>query len=272
MARWLALVLLAVLLAGCQSGRSPNSAWQLIQQQQQEQALARQSDEESKQRGPSEPGLMLSMISEAQSQGKYFASLAYIEVYLQKFGNDEQVSIMRADALRQTGQTEAAEQAYKSLLSTARADQGWHGLGLIAGARGEFGPAAENLARAAKLAPANPQILGDLGYARLRSGDSAGARVPLGQAAELAPDNPKTLANLALLLLIDGDVLRAQNLMEQARLSPEARNQVYLLAGQIQTDASTAAPAPNQMSRNDTLAMPMLRPVMDRLGNGPVLQ
>lgn len=133
---------------------------------------------------------MLSMIAEAQRQERYFASLAYIDAFQQQFGNDPRVGPMRAEALRQTGQTAASEQAYRALLGTPQAADGWHGLGLIAGARGQYAQAADDFSRAAKLAPTDPRILGDLGYARLRAGDPAGARVPLGQAAELAPDNP----------------------------------------------------------------------------------
>ena len=114
------------------------------------------------------------------------------------------------------------------MLGTPQAADGWHGLGLIAGARGQYAQAADDFSRA--LAPTDPRILGDLGYARLRAGDPAGARVPLGQAAELAPDNPKVLANLALLLLVEGDAVKAQRVMDQARLGEEARAQVLRLA------------------------------------------
>ena len=118
---------------------------------------------------------MLSMIAEAQRQERYFASLAYIDAFQQQFGNDPRVGPMRAEALRQTGQTAASEQAYRALLGTPQAADGWHGLGLIAGARGQYAQAADDFSRAAKLAPTDPRILGDLGYARLRAGDPAGA-------------------------------------------------------------------------------------------------
>ncbi|WZB77478.1 hypothetical protein WJ972_14235 [Achromobacter insuavis] len=152
-------------LAGCQSNNA-ETAWQLIQQQQQEQALARQREDEAEnRRKPAEPEMMLSMIAESQRQERYFASLAYIEAFQQKFGNDQRVAVLRAEALRQTGQTASSEQAYRALIGTAQAADGWHGLGLIAGSRGQFEQAADDFARAAKLAPMDPRILGDLGYA-----------------------------------------------------------------------------------------------------------
>lgn len=266
-------------LAGCQ-GNNAESAWQLIQQQQQEQALMRQREDEAEnRRKPAEPEMMLSMIAESQRQERYFASLAYIDAYQQKFGNDPRIAVLRAEALRQTGQTASSEQAYRALVGTAQAADGWHGLGLIAGARGQFDQAADYFARAAKLSPMDPRILGDLGYARLRAGDPAGARVPLGQAAELAPENGKVLANLALLLLVEGEPARARTVMDRAGLSDEARGQVLRLASEIR--GQTAAPvataaagdtAAPRVSRGEGIVLPVMSPLMDRLGNGPIMR
>ncbi|MGE8567251.1 cellulose synthase subunit BcsC [compost metagenome] len=265
-------------LTGCKTN-SAESAWQLIQQQQQEQALARQKEEEADAKGrPQAPEMMLSLIAEAQRQERYFASLAYIDAYQQQFGNDARVSVLRAEALRQTGQTALSEQAYRALLGTDQAADGWHGLGLIAGSRGQFDQAADDLSRAAKLSPMDPRILGDLGYARLRAGDAAGARVPLGQAAELAPDNGKVLANLAVLLLVEGESVRAQRLMDQAQLTDEARSQVLRMASDIRaqrpsmpvpvaTDASTT-----RVSSGGGMIMPVMSPLMEGLGNGPIVR
>lgn len=266
-------------LTGCKTN-SAESAWQLIQQQQQEQALARQKEEEADAKGrPQAPEIMLSLISEAQRQERYFASLAYIDAYQQRFGNDARVSVLRAEALRQTGQTALSEQAYRALLGTDQAADGWHGLGLIAGSRGQFDQAADDLARAAKLSPMDPRILGDLGYARLRAGDPAGARVPLGQAAELAPDNGKVLANLAVLLLVEGEPVRAQRLMDQAQLTEEARSQVLRMASDIRAQRpSTPVPvaaadtSTTRVSSGGGMIMPVMSPLMEGLGNGPIVR
>ena len=187
------------------------------------------------------------------------------------------VGPMRAEALRQTGQTAASEQAYRALLGTPQAADGWHGLGLIAGARGQYAQAADDFSRAAKLAPTDPRILGDLGYARLRAGDPAGARVPLGQAAELAPDNPKVLANLALLLLVEGDAVKAQRVMDQARLGEEARAQVLRLASEVRSQnapppLADATPPLRTPAAGAAPVSPVVGPMMDRLGNGPIVR
>lgn len=261
-------------LSGCQTNKA-ESAWQLIQQQQQEQALMRQKEDEAEnRRRPKEPEMMLSLIVEAQRQERYFASLAYIDGFEQKFGNDPRVAVLRAEALRQTGQAALSEQAYRALTATDQAAEGWHGLGLIAGSRGQFDQAADYLARAARLAPMDARILGDLGYARLRAGDPAGARVPLGQAAELTPESGKVLANLAVLLLVQGDALRAQQVMDRAQLGEDARGQVLRLAAQIRGQlAPVASPASAaRVSGSEQAVLPMMSPLMEALGNGPIVR
>lgn len=261
-------------LSGCQTNKT-ESAWQLIQQQQQEQALMRQKEDEAEnRRRPKEPEMMLSLIVEAQRQERYFASLAYIGGFEQKFGKDPRVAVLRAEALRQTGQAALSEQAYRALTATDQAAEGWHGLGLIAGARGQFDQAADYLGRAARLSPMDARILGDLGYARLRAGDPAGARVPLGQAAELTPESGKVLANLAVLLLVEGDALRAQQVMDRAQLGEQARGQVLQLAAQIRGQlAPVAAQAsPTRVSAGEQAVLPMMSPLMEGLGNGPIVR
>ncbi|MBB1593741.1 tetratricopeptide repeat protein [Achromobacter sp. UMC46] len=282
--RWTLLaaaVAAAAGLSGCKTN-SAETAWQLMQQQQQDQALARQKEDEAEgRRRPKEPEMMLSLISEAQRQERYFASLAYIEAYQQKFGNDSRLAVMRADALRQTGQTALSEQAYRALTSGDQAADGWHGLGLIAGGRGQFDQAVDYFSRAARLAPMNARFLGDLGYARLRAGDVDGARVPLGQAAELAPENGKVLANMAVLLLVEGDPAKAQNLMDRAQLGDDARGQVLRLASEIRShrapapmpaSAAVGGQAATRVSSGEGSVMPMMSPLMDGLGNGPIVR
>lgn len=229
---WLAASLAgAVGLAGCASS---DTAWQVIQKQQEKQAMISQYQaEQTRKNTPDEPHLMLSMIRQAQKQGRYFASLAYIDAYIKQYGRNTDVDALRADALRMTGQTADSRAAYQALLKTNKAAEGWHGLGLLAGAQGDFPQAAQDLTQAARLAPTNALVLNDLGYARLRAGDLAGARVPLGMAAELAPTNDKVLSNLALLLLARGDAAGAAQVMNKANLSQAVREQIYRLASQI---------------------------------------
>ncbi|CAB3698110.1 tetratricopeptide repeat protein [Paraburkholderia rhynchosiae] len=172
---------------------------------------------------PDTPGMYLGLIDRMQSQGLYFASLAHIDAYEKQYGLTPDSILLRAEALRMTDQPEASALAYTQLLQTPLASRGYRGLGLIAGAQGDFGRAASELQQAAQLAPTDPLVLSDLGYARLRAGDVAGARVPLMKAAELDSANPKIVSNIALFLLANGQAEQAQAVMNQQKLAPDVR-------------------------------------------------
>lgn len=233
LARRAGLLLLSGLVAGCSSFGGSKSL-EMVERQQEQHALAqRYENEQLRRNAPDEPGLMMGMIHDLQSQGRYFASLAYMDAYVGQFGANSEIQAMRAHALRMTGQSQDSEAVYRSLLNTGMAARGWHGLGLLAGERGDYAGAIPQLEKAARLAPTQSQVLNDLGYARMRAGQLAQARLPLGQAAELDPGNKTVLANLALLLLLDGNEAGAQRLMQQADLSQEARLQVRQLADEM---------------------------------------
>jgi len=266
-AAWLA-VAGALLLGGCGTS-GIDTAYQLMEQQKEEQAMIRQHElEQERKQAPTQPRLMLTVIRESQAQGRYFASLAYIDAYARRFGANPEVEVLRANALRMTGQAAQSESAYRALIRDGRAAEGWHGLGLLAGARGDFAGAARDLSKAADLMPTDADVLNDLGYARLRAGDLAGARLPLGKAAELAPENSRILANLALLLLLEGDASGAQRLMAQANLAADVRNQVYRQADDIQRQAysssrpSAATPA---VAAADAAPAAASRPIVARV-------
>ncbi|WP_260854547.1 tetratricopeptide repeat protein [Paraburkholderia sp. BCC1884] len=175
---------------------------------------------------PDTPGMYLGLIDQMQSQGLYFASLAHIDAYEKQYGANPDTHLLRADALRMTDQPAAAADAYSLLLKTPLAARGYRGLGLIAGASGDFAHAAQELEQAVQLAPTDPVALSDLGYARLRDGDVNGARVPLMKAAELDQNNPKIVSNVVLYLLASGDQAQALAVMNQQKLAPEVRTAI----------------------------------------------
>src|SRR3546814_17037546 len=75
--------LCAVLLGAC-AGNS-QTAWELIQNQQEKQAMINHYEaEQARKNAPDEPHLMLSTIRQSQQQGRYFASLAYIDADIKK--------------------------------------------------------------------------------------------------------------------------------------------------------------------------------------------
>jgi Flp pilus assembly protein TadD len=137
------------------------------------------------------------------------------------------------------------------LLQTPLAARGYRGLGLIAGASGDFSRAAQQLQEAVQLAPTDAPTLSDLGYARLRQGDVSGARVPLMKAAELDHTNPKIVSNVVLYLLADGNNTQASALMDQEKFSPDVRTAIRREAAKVAAaaQAQEGAAQAQQMAR-----------------------
>ncbi|KVQ29203.1 tetratricopeptide repeat protein [Burkholderia cepacia] len=194
-------------------------------------ALMQAADQ--KQSVPDTPGMYLGLIQRMQTQGLYYASLAHIDAYDKTYGVMPESVLLRADALRMTDQPAASAAAYNQLLKTPLAARGYRGLGLLAGAAGDFERAVQVLTQASELAPTDPSLLSDLAYAKLRSGDVVGSRVPLMKAAELDQRNPKIVSNLALYLFAAGRAQDAQRLMNQQHLSADVRKDINSDAAKI---------------------------------------
>jgi Flp pilus assembly protein TadD len=187
------------------------------------------------------------LIQRMQQEGAWYASLAHIDAYRQRYGDNPQLRALQAEALRRTGQTDAATALYRSLLKGPQAAAAWHGLGLIAASAERPGEAEDALARAVALDPLNVDYLGDLGFHRLREGEGAQAREPLAQAAELAPSDTRAVANLALWTLLHGEASQAEAIMRQAALPEATRSEIYRLAGSLRN----ARPRAPQAGRAD---------------------
>lgn len=191
----------------------------------------------------------LELIERMQQQGAWYASLAHVEAFRQRYGDRPALRLLQADALRETGQTDAAVALYRELSSGPQAAAAAHGLGLIAARRDDDAGSEQALARATQLQPLNTDYLGDLGYARLRAGQFDQAREPLAKALELSPGNAKATANLALWAVLRGDQATAERLSEQANLNDETRRSIQQQAQQIrirlqQRQAAAAVNAP----------------------------
>lgn len=190
---------------------------------------------------PDNEAMYRSLIERMQAQGLFFASLAHIAKFEQQFGTNPDTQLMRARALRETGQLADAAALYRQVLGSPQKAAGWQGLGLIAGAQGRFAESAQALAQAAQRAPTDARILNDYGYALMRSGRLPDARVPLAQAAELEQTNPQIVANLAVYLRASGETDRANAVMDRAQLAPVTRAAIIKLADSIRIEAPVAA-------------------------------
>ncbi len=266
--RWAALGLSSALLVACST---TESAYELVRQQQEQEAFLQSKEiEQWEKRRPSDKQMAVRMLEETQKQGRYFASLAYADSMEKEYGSDPEVRVLRAEALRQTGQLEQAAQTFNSLLNTPVAGRAYQGLGLIAGSQEHFEQAAHYLKQAAQLDPTNAVVQSDLAYAYLRSGQPQGARLALGKAAELAPDNPKILSNMALYLLVSQETQRATFVMQQAGMDEATQQAIAQIAQQIgqeleqlhasqqlqkQQELRMAAAAKNEQARAQAVAL-----------------
>ncbi|WP_447781836.1 Flp pilus assembly protein TadD [Stenotrophomonas riyadhensis] len=177
----------------------------------------------------------LELIERMQQQGAWYASLAHVDAFRQRYGEPPALRLLQADALRETGQADAAIALYRDLSSGPQAAAAAHGLGLIAARRDDDAGSEQALAQATQLQPLNTSYLGDLGYARLRAGRFEQAREPLAKALELSPGNAKATANLALWAVLRGDTATAERLAQQANLNEETRNSIQQQAAQIRS-------------------------------------
>ncbi|RYX89637.1 MAG: hypothetical protein EOO28_32275 [Comamonadaceae bacterium] len=175
----------------------------------------------------------LKLIGQMQQNDMWFASLAHIDALEQKWGVSPESNRLRADALRNSGQPVESAVFYRRLTGTPLESFGHQGLGLLAGARGDFAEAVRSFELARRTRPADPALLSDLGYAQLRSGKLAEARVPLMQAFQLKPDSRQSQVNLALYFEATGDTARAAELMEAQRMPDATRAAIRSAAREL---------------------------------------
>ena len=220
----------ALLLAGCAS--TPNTAEVMAQQADAQIELAKLCDKEARAEY-NDQSVYLGLINRMQTEGMYFASLAHIDAFQQKFGSNPSLLAMRADALRETGQDDAALQAYRDLLGTDRAARAHHGIGLVLGRQGDFMRAAGELRQAVSMEPVNPQYSSDLGYALMRGGALHEARVPVMQALELDAANPRVISNAVVWLWASGKRAEANAMMQRAAMQEPTRAAVRKEADRV---------------------------------------
>ncbi len=189
----------------------------------------------------------MDLVRQMQDKGLWFASLAHIDALEQQWGNGPDTTLARADALRMTEQPQAAAVLYRKLLNTPAAAAAYRGLGLTAAAASDYAAAVQNLEQAQRLAPTDPALLSDLGYAYLKAGRIADARVPAMQAAQLDAGNPRVLANVALFLLADGQPERAQAVMSDQRVPQALREAILREAASLR--GGNAQPAQRQQEQ-----------------------
>lgn len=218
--RWssasLAAVLAVLVMAGCASkapqgyGVAPAQGTAALAQAQMQMAEQATQVDTSK--------TYLGLIEQMQQTGNWYASLAHTEAFVSLHGTSAEVQLLRADALRNTLQYEAAHQLYLSLLSTPVASRAHRGMGLLEASQGRYRQAVDALEQARKLNPIDANVLSDMGYAYMLDGQLEPARLPLMQAAQLAPDSARVQLNLAIFLFASGENEAGSRLLQKLQL------------------------------------------------------
>ncbi|SOD24227.1 Flp pilus assembly protein TadD, contains TPR repeats [Variovorax sp. YR752] len=253
-----ALLVALVMLAGCSGPKGLYPAAADAQQRMAAETAATQKNATN----IDTAATYMKLIEQMQTDGLWFASLAHIDALEQRWGVSPESSRLRADALRQTGETASSEASYKRLIGTPLEGAGYHGLGLLAGGRGDYSTAVALLKEAQRRNPTDAVLLSDLGYASLRAGLIAQARLPLMQALQLRSDNTQAQANLALYLEVTQQQAQADALMEAHRMSPATRAAIRESARQLgSAPLASAQPTPQpaiaRASAPDDNAIPL---------------
>ena len=218
---------MALALAGC-AGKGPQG-YGATSSQQETAAQAQQQLQNAQQATQVDNAqTYLDLITQMQQAGQWYASLAHTEAFEQQYGTQPESRLMRADALRNTGQAEQARQAYQALLQGATTARARRGLGLLHASQGEYGQAVEQLEKARQLNPIDANVLSDLAYAHMLDGQLAAAQMPIMQASQLAPANARVQLNMALFWLASGNQAQASQLLRQLA-QPQAKGALPMI-------------------------------------------
>ena len=193
----------------------------------------------------------LTLVRQMQSKSLWYASIAHLDALDKQWGASSDSRLLRADALRQVGQLNAAVSIYQGLLGGAKDGAARYGLGRVAAELGDFSRAAQQMEQARVSNPVDPRLLSDLGYAYLRAGDLNAARLPLMQAAQLSPEDAQANVNLGLFMMVSGQNAQAEDFMRQRKMDAQTQQAIREQAAQWQQKAKQAAaePAPQAMGK-----------------------
>lgn len=146
--------------------------------------------------------LYLGVVSGLIKQGRYEAAMAFLDSYAQEQAITPRYQLLRGDALLGAKRYDDSAAAYSLAAQSEFAAHAYNGLGRVEGARGRWNVAMKDFQRASMLDPVNAGYLNNLGYAKLRQGqsinDSKSAQDDLRRAHELDPGSPTIQNNFLL--------------------------------------------------------------------------
>jgi len=168
-----------------------------------------------------EQRMYLELIQKMVEQGQYYGALANLQQLEKSAAATPQTVYLRAEALRKTGQYDAAAGEYQKLFSGCMAGYGLHGYGLLASARGDQAIAEDYLQRASRERPVDANIHNDFGVVLMLRGRYAEANKEFMTALELDRSNRLPVENLIVLLLLEKQEQQAELLAKESGVSSQ---------------------------------------------------
>ena len=191
---------------------------------------------------PDPKRLHLELIEKMLEAGRAHAALAHLDALSPEEAAAPPARLLRAEALRRTGQQGAAWKLYEPLLITEAAAPAWRGLALIKADQGDLETSVAWLRRARDLQPTAARIRNDLGYALLLRGELESARVELVTALELESSR-RTARNLVLVLLLENQLDAAQRLAQRHGIEEAAFERLQQRADRLRARTATGGDA-----------------------------
>jgi Flp pilus assembly protein TadD len=149
----------------------------------------------------------LAAIEQMLNDGKFYAAIAQLDA----LGNvSPKAQLIRADALRRIDKEKDAQALYTNLVGSCINGRAHHGLGLLAGRRGDQNDSIDHLMQARKALPTDSRIRNDLGYALLLADRLDDAQFEFLTALDLNPQDSLAARNLVLLSFKRGDGTKAR--------------------------------------------------------------
>ncbi|MGM0516314.1 MAG: tetratricopeptide repeat protein [Pseudomonadota bacterium] len=133
---------------------------------------------------------------------------------------------------------------YRRLTQGCLAGEAYHGLGKVAGEKGEWIEAEQLLKRAVRHDPISSRKHNDLGYAHLKTGASGLAIEEFRTALELDPGRSRSANNLILALLIAGESAEAQRISRRLDLDQGRWRALQRQAAEWEASRVSANPVP----------------------------
>lgn len=159
-----------------------------------------------------EESMQLDLAITLMDEDKLHAALAHLDNIDTR---SLRADYLRAETLRQLGNTTQAKSLYSKLLDTCMAGSGQHGLGLIAAEQDDLPAALSHLKLATTALPIDPRVRNDYGYALLLNGQFSQARHEFLTALELGDKANHAKNNLILLLLVTDKQQKAKQLAQK---------------------------------------------------------